>query len=271
MTESLKTIFGLFAPECKKRLDLTFDYETCAIRSFKRIAQLIKATKIYDIGANIGVYSIYCSDIPNVSEIHAFEPAPAAYDLLNINASLQSKGSGLKIHPVALSSDEGEVNFEIVSPLSGANSIVTRPSKTTRIVKAIPLDKFSTIRGDRVGVKIDVEGHEVSVLRGAEEFFSKNHCYAQIESLRIEAVHEIKSIMNDFGYVHVFSLQNDHLFLHKVLSNYTKSVMEIIAEELAKDLHDLTVLRTTKRKIAYDAKVLWQNAGYRRDPLLEVE
>src|ERR1700743_1910141 len=105
------TIFGKFTTESKRRLDLTYDYETCAIRSFRGIALHLSATQVVDIGANIGVYSIYLHGSPSVEQVHAFEPAPAAFELLKKNIDIQSQGSKITAYDLALSSQAGRNHF----------------------------------------------------------------------------------------------------------------------------------------------------------------
>ncbi|PDT47340.1 hypothetical protein CO661_14250 [Sinorhizobium fredii] len=270
MQDALKTIFGSFAPESKKRLDLTFDYETCAIRSFRDIAAHIGATQIVDIGANIGVYSIFTADLPRVQKVHAFEPAPDSLALLKKNISLQPSASKVKAYDVALSDHAGEVKFNIISPMSGANGIAEDDKPGNFItVRAKSLDEMLTFSGETVAVKIDVEGHEPATLAGAVRFLRSNKCFVQVESLRHATVEAVRRIMADVGYIHLFSLQNDHLFIDPDLRGSEKSLLDIISKNLAADLHDLTELRLEKRRLAAEAKRLWQSAGYREDPVFK--
>lgn len=269
MQDTIDTIFGSFSSESKKRLDLTFDYETSAIRSFKRVAEKLRASHVIDVGANIGVYSVYLADIPSVTEIHAFEPAPETHKLLRKNVALQQNAAGkIRTHAVALSSQEGEVNFNIVSPLSGANGIVGNAGSTTTVVRAARLDDYLDVRNKVACIKVDVEGHEISTISGSKDFLKRNKCYVQVESLRPQLVNGLNEIMRECSYQRIISLQNDHLFLHKDLSDSSHDILDIISGELANDLRDLTTLRLEKRKFAHDAKLLWQSAGYRHDPIL---
>ncbi|MCA1439323.1 FkbM family methyltransferase [Ensifer sp. IC4062] len=270
MQDTINTIFGSFSLESKKRLDLTFDYETCAIRSFREVAAFLEATQVVDIGANIGVYSIYASSLPNLRQIHAFEPAPEAFKLLKKNIALQTTASKIRAYDLALSSQAGQVQFNLVSPLSGANGIVTAAAKSGEVIRiqAKRLDDVLSFSREKVCVKIDVEGHEFAVLSGAIAFLQSNQCYVQVESLRPSTVADVQRLMKEIGYSHIFSLQNDHLFVHSTLQADIKSLLDIIAKHLAQDLHDLTELRLEKRRLAAEAKKLWQTAGYRRDPLL---
>lgn len=271
MQDTLNTIFGKFAPESKKRLDLTFDYETCAIRTFREITSFIGATQIVDIGANIGVYSIFVADLPKVGKVHAFEPAPESSALLKKNISLQAAAGKISAYDIALSDRSGEVKFNLISPMSGANAIVADEaghSGTFIAVQAKPLDHVLGFSDETVSIKIDVEGHEVSTLAGARRFLQSNKCFLQVESLRQSTRDDVVQFMTDVGYIHLFSLQNDHLFVHSAFKELEKRLLGIVAKNLAADLHDLTELRLEKRRLAAEAKKLWQAAGYKRDPIL---
>lgn len=265
------TIFGKFVAESKRRLDLTFDYETCAIRSFKGIASHLSVTQVVDIGANVGVYSVYLHENQGVTRVHAFEPAPAAFDLLKKNIDIQSQGSKITAYDLALSSQAGEIDFLIVSPLSGVNRIVPTGAQGDLIkVHTARLDDVLQTEHERIAVKIDVEGHEVSVLEGARQFLQENHCYLQIEMLSAEAVLAAKAVLRDLGYIHIFTLQDDYLFIHSELLSDKDALLEIIQKNLSADLHDLRQLRLEKRTLAAKARQLWAEIGYKKDPLFDV-
>lgn len=270
MVDILNTIFGKFAPESKKRLDLTFDYETCAIRSFRDIAMQIGATQIVDIGANIGVYSIFTADLPLVRNVHAFEPAPKSLALLKKNIALQPDASKISAYEIALSNHSGEVKFKIISPMSGANSIVKEENVAGNYitVPARKLDDVLNFSGETVAVKIDVEGHEAATLSGGNRFLRSNNCFVQVESLRPSTKEAVRSFMKEAGYLHLFSLQNDHLFIHPHWKGSEKSLLDNIVKNLSVDLHDLTQLRLEKRQLADEAKELRHSAGYEKDPIL---
>ena len=268
-TNSINTIYGIFSAESKKRLDLTFDYETCAIRSFKEIAEYLNATCVVDIGANIGVYSIYTHDSPRITEVHAFEPAPDAFKLLDMNIKIQANRKKIKTYSLALSSQVGETSFQIISPLSGANKVVEDGADGTCIkVKTGRLDDIMSHEGTRVCMKIDVEGHEASVLEGAKRFLRSNHCYVQVEALRKTHLADIERLLQEVGYMHFFSLQNDHLFIPADWRDEKDALLNIIAKNLAFDLQDLTKLRLEKRVIALAARKLYRSAGYQKDPVI---
>ncbi|MFK3967364.1 FkbM family methyltransferase [Ensifer adhaerens] len=270
MTDAIETVFGTYSAASRGRLDLTYDYETAAIYSFKKILTEIGATTLLDIGANIGVYSIFCSDLPSLRAIHAFEPAPVTHSMLCTNVSLQRRNSTvISAHQIAASSKAGTVSFKIVAPTSGANAIVeTREEGLDYIeVKAATVDSILHIRGERVGVKIDVEGHEGDTIWGMEALLRHNECYIQVEALREDRTSRIKQLLEEYGYEYIFSLRDDHLFLHKNLMPHLMPTLAILAQCISSDLRDLMNLRREKRSIAVAARKLREMSGYKKDPL----
>ncbi len=270
MEDTVDTIFGKFASTSKRRLDLTFDYETCAIRSFKKIAELINSSIVLDIGANIGVYSVYVSSLDCIQEIHAFEPAPQAFAELQKNILVQQSTKKFHAHDIALSDMDGEVQFNIVAPMSGANKITNDESKksTSVTVNAKPLDKVIFNSNSIASVKIDVEGHEKSTIIGATNFFRNNKCFIQVESLQDHRFHEMRAELENLGYSKVFCLRDDYLFLHVDLMHFRDKIIELISEQLSDDLEDLKNLRVEKRQIALEARKIRELAGYKKDPVM---
>ena len=54
------------------------------------LARTVEADTFIDIGANIGVYSIFMSSLECVREVHSFEPSPQTFDELTNNITLNA-------------------------------------------------------------------------------------------------------------------------------------------------------------------------------------
>lgn len=117
-----------------------------------------------DVGANVGVYSY--SLLGQFAHVHLFEPLSEitfpARALLNDKISIRN---------VALSDSEGDLDFFI--PILDGRPKYTRaslePASHQYLVRRVPIRTIDSFGFENVEViKIDVEGHELQVLKGAE-------------------------------------------------------------------------------------------------------
>jgi len=113
-----------------------------------------------DIGANIGNHSIYFSRY--FKAVHAFEPHPLTYRLLDINASLYR---GIIIHNYALSDSCGNAHLH-ENPTNLGGSRIEQIKEGTINITLKKLDDLDFTKEDIALIKMDVEGHEANVLRG---------------------------------------------------------------------------------------------------------
>jgi FkbM family methyltransferase len=141
-------------------------------RDVLRLSRIVKPGHvIVDAGANIGYYSLlFARWLQGSGAVHAFEPFPDTARRflrnLELNPELQRT---VRLHELALSNRSGMVGMaEPDSANCGCNYISQTSSGG---IRAITLDEFVKEHGlTRLDLlKIDVEGAEVSLLRGAEE------------------------------------------------------------------------------------------------------
>ncbi len=125
---------------------------------------------VVDIGANVGLLTRqFCRQVGKNGRVFAFEPDPMTFQYLQFNTrSFQSK----ELTQCAIS-DNHEPAFLHLNFTSGTgNSLLNRShSKESVPVACISLDEFLKQRGNPAVdvVKIDVEGAELSVLRGMRQ------------------------------------------------------------------------------------------------------
>ena len=147
-----------------------------------------------DVGASSGSYTVHL--LNHSAKCHAFEPRPdaAAYLTRRLTARPNPR---LCVHAVALSDHTGEVPLRVVTAETGRSTIeAANPLGTAGAIEVLTvatrrLDDYAGII-ERVGcIKIDVEGHEEAVLRGAEGILVRDHPSLIVE---IEERHKRGSI-----------------------------------------------------------------------------
>jgi FkbM family methyltransferase len=110
-----------------------------------------------DVGANVGTYTIWAAELG--AEVIAIEPAADTFALLQENIALN--GYRVTAVPAAAGDHCGTARF--TSGLDAGNSMA--PDGPV-VIELVTID---ALIGDRrvTGMKIDVEGFEIDVLRGA--------------------------------------------------------------------------------------------------------
>lgn len=130
---------------------------------------------VVDAGANIGITSIWFSKFSK--KVYAFEPEPKNLNLLKQNLDL-NKVHNVITNKTALSDFQGKTSFNIMKG-HGHHSIGrVQTSKFLRKIKVsvTTLDSFykKKINKNIDLLKIDVEGYELEVIKGAEKLLKKN-------------------------------------------------------------------------------------------------
>jgi FkbM family methyltransferase len=149
-----------------------------------------------DIGAFIGTHSLTFSE--KADRVYAFEPHPLAYDNLCTNLLLNNN---LKVIPIqcALGNEDGETPLDIQSPehLNAATGTTVGTGSHKTAIRKLDSLGFSTVQF----MKIDVEGYELEVLKGAEKTIGKDHPVIYIECHTEQLVKECSQFLAKMGYV----------------------------------------------------------------------
>ena len=121
-----------------------------------------------DVGANIGSYTILASGVARADTI-AFEPDPGTAERLRANVDLNGISDRVCIHVAAAGDKAGVAKFSVGRDTE--NQVVTADAGASR---EVPVETLDDAMGARVPtfIKIDVEGYEAQVLRGARRIMA---------------------------------------------------------------------------------------------------
>jgi FkbM family methyltransferase len=138
-------------------------------------------TVFYDLGANVGYYAFIANLYISTGKIYSFEPMPANIEVFKSHLKLNEKrmiNKSIELLPYAISDSEKEVAFsnndKAIEGNTYINSKVENVSSKSLLVKCFSVDGLLRVGYQKPDViKIDVEGAEYDVLRGARETLSK--------------------------------------------------------------------------------------------------
>lgn len=146
-------------------IDVSEPYKGMATIQFKKLKRALPCIKRFghavDIGANLGIWTRTLSHM--FEHVTCFEPSPECYEAFHLN----NPRKNVTLHECALSSSDGTIILNNTFKSTGWTQVsdigITVPCKT--------LDSFELQYVDFI--KIDVEGWEWHVVRGAEKTIRK--------------------------------------------------------------------------------------------------
>ena len=137
---------------------------------------------VYDVGAHLGYYSLLAARLG--ADVHAFEPAPETLSLLRRNA-----GARVTIAPQGVWESAGSLELkDFGARHSAVNTFLFSKDETlsdparTHTVEVTTIDDYVSDSGEVPDViKIDAEGAELEVLRGARRTIERHRPIITIE------------------------------------------------------------------------------------------
>jgi FkbM family methyltransferase len=128
---------------------------------------------VFDIGANIGWFTILLAKKVIRGTCHAFEPQPSVFDRLCRVCALNKVENRVVLNQLALGDHEGSVELYSFKHLGSGHASMSSLGRNDFTATSVPLlrvDTYLSKQGvSKVDlIKIDVEGAELGVLRGAQ-------------------------------------------------------------------------------------------------------
>jgi len=146
---------------------------------------------VIDVGANVGHYTVKLSElVGSAGRVISFEPIPTTFTLLSENV-LHCEHSNITLVNAAASDNTSLVGMSIPDFSSGRRnyyraSICPETSNTNTVVMSFPIDNLQLEHRISL-IKIDAEGHEPEVLRGAKDLIERDRPILIIEAIISES------------------------------------------------------------------------------------
>lgn len=175
-----------FLDPIDRQIILNKEYESYEFSTLSNLVEKYSIDNFIDVGANCGFYSFHLSKNLNV---FAFEPNQEAFFKLNKTLELNHKfKERVKIYPFGISEEnknlkmKTKVKFGYVQ--TGGSSVSSPTEEIGHKIFHADFkigDEILKLSNQKIAIKIDVEGHELSVLKGFFKLLSNNRCIIQIE------------------------------------------------------------------------------------------
>ena len=189
-------------------------------KTFKNIADKLshygikKSGLLFDIGANIGTSTLVGSQNDNYTNLHAFEPVPANFEILKKNTVINNLEERITVRQMALSDRKGVAKISLNPNNHGDNRLFGKSEDRNSTWEKIdvPVDTLDNYL-DENGIEakdiallwIDSQGHEGQIFVGAEKLLS----------------HRSTPIFSEFWPEGLRASGNDELFLEMVEKHFS--------------------------------------------------
>jgi len=190
---------------------------------------------VFDVGAHIGNHAVYFASICN-ARVYSFEPNPTSYNVLSENIKLNSLEDSVSVLNSALGAEERKVGLEAVHDTDIGTTRVSYSGENIHEMTSIDAYFKSNSMSSLAYIKIDVEGFEADVIKGAKETILKFMPIVSTEVSTIEDFHELAELMTAYGY------------LPKGVFNSTPTIIWEFDKERNSSLNSLT-LNSCRRNI----------------------
>jgi len=161
-------------------------------------AEIEPGTVIYDIGANVGYFSLLAAVLTGKEgKVFAFEPLPRNIEFLRKHIEL-NKMAQISVIEAAVSDHSGEAYFDL-----GASSAMGHLSEAGEMrVRMVCLDEMLD-KGELLPpdyIKLDVEGAEYEALQGARHLLKTHRPVLFLDTHNRNAHHLTIALLEEMGY-----------------------------------------------------------------------
>ena len=186
---------------------------------------------VVDVGAGFGVYSkLFLELVGDNGKVFSYEPDSSNYQRCLRMLRKDKNYSNLSIYPLGVSMHKGRSYF-VLDKFNPANHRIDNEANGGIEIETVNLDAHLLEYTDKIRFcKIDVQGHEISVLRGATQLLKSDECSFMIEfdsSFGMQNLYLLWSFMISHSYS-AFQIEKNGTLSSFVLNEDFQGYKDII-------------------------------------------
>lgn len=186
---------------------------------------------VCDIGANIGYYSLLAAAaVGDDGHLHCFEANPDVYEILFQNVEINGFLPRTKIVNKAVFSKSTDIEFNVCEKHQGSSSLfldqklveeVFNDKLKKIIIEAVSLDDYFPAGSKVDFIKVDAEGAEPDIFKGASRLLNENHSLKIMMEWNLSMLNRSDMMARDFwdliqGYgFNAYQIMHDSTLTHK--------------------------------------------------------
>lgn len=195
-------------------------YEKKQTALLKKLLKKHQINIFFDIGANIGYYSLFVEKNCNLKKIYSFEVNNYVY--LRLLKNIRINKSLINAFNLGCSNIKGKAKIWYTSLSKSAGTSILDKNDTHYAkynkkklkfseAKLIRIDDIYKFKNGKICLKIDVERHEKRVILGAEKLISNNKIILQVEIFP-EMKTEMFLLLKKYNFSFISKIQSDYFF-----------------------------------------------------------
>ena len=192
-------------------LRAAFDWDASTLEEvfykdiYEKESKIKPGDLVLDVGAHIGSFTLKAAkEVGPEGRVVSFEPSSENFKLLTLNVN-SNNYSNVKLFNAAVGSAPGTAKLHLGNR-KGTNSLLSDAGVQQVGIEEVPIRTLDSVADElkltKVSfVKIDVEGFELEVLKGAKSILASSHPSIAMETHDFgPSEEEITNFLGNFGY-----------------------------------------------------------------------
>jgi FkbM family methyltransferase len=191
-------------------------------RFLEYIRSLAKPGEYVDVGAHLGTHSIWFAAMCPSTRVHSFEPVSRYAEVVRRNVAANALGDKVTVHQTGLGAESGQAS----NYMSVEHQIGFVDDARQGVTETFPVLRMDdVVQGAVALIKLDVEGMEVEVLRGATRILAEHRPIIFAEAQDVAEAKAIAVLLAAFGYrptSRVFNASPTYEFSTEPVSSWSR-------------------------------------------------